>query len=102
LASLAPTRSSDQLLCNAVSLKISLTTGEILHVFEFKAYSSGSNITTSRTASQSSTYGNKYASNANDGSESTFSHTAVDDTSAWWLLDFSQELVVESVEIVNW
>jgi hypothetical protein len=91
----------DRNLPFAKSIKLESTTGQVLHILEINVYSSGIKQSTSATASQSSTLNSFVASRANDDSESTFTHTKLDDKSAWLRLDFSREIKVEPVEIVN-
>jgi hypothetical protein len=81
-------------------IKLNSITGNELNMLEFQVVSGGLNVAQGKTASQSSTYGNKYASNAVDGSTSTFSHTN-DRGFSWWMVDLGQPFDIESINIVN-
>lgn len=72
-------------------------------MFELKAYSSGENIAQDHgIAIQSSDYNdNTPASNAIDGSITSFSHTSTVDTLAFWEVDLGSKYLVESVVIMN-
>jgi hypothetical protein len=75
------------------------STQQQIHVFELKAFSAGSNAAYSGTASQSSTLKNFNAALAIDGNLASFSHT--NDASAWWRVDLSSPVDVDSVTIHN-
>lgn len=69
-------------------------------MFELEAYSGKTNLAALGTATQSTTYPRFPASNANDGSTSTFSHT--NDANAYLQIDFSAAAAqVDSVIIKN-
>lgn len=83
-------------------IKLYSSTGNELNMLEFQVFSGGLNVARGKTASQSSTYGNKYASNAVDGStsSSSFSHTN-DHGFSWWMVDLGQAYDIESINIFN-
>jgi hypothetical protein len=74
-------------------------------MFEFEAYSSGSNVALEGFASQSSTYrniANFDAASAIDGKVRTFSHTEADqDTNGVWSIDLDRGYDIERIVIRN-
>lgn len=72
-------------------------------MFEVQVYSSGINVATKKSSSQSSTLNNFGASLAVDGKNNTFSHTnvAASGGTVWWKVDLGKEFHVESVTILN-
>lgn len=84
----------------ARKVRVQATTGKQIQFFEFKVYSSGTNIALQGTATQSSDYNDKtFASNAIDGNNSTFSHTK--DSNAFWEVDLGNTFNVDGVLIFN-
>jgi hypothetical protein len=80
-------------------LKIESSTGENIAVFELQVSSEGVNVALNKTASQSSTLGNRTASLAVDGSETTFSYT--NDINDFWEIDLGGTFPTEFVNIKN-
>ena len=72
-------------------------------MFEVQVYSSGINVATMKSSSQSSTLNNFGASLAVDGKNNTFSHTnvAASGSPVWWKVDLGKEFRVESVTVLN-
>ena len=68
-------------------------------MFELQVLSEGVNVALNKTASQSSTLGNKTASLAVDGSETTFSHT--NEINDFWEVDLGGTFPTEFVNIKN-
>ncbi|KAL3787484.1 hypothetical protein HJC23_001134 [Cyclotella cryptica] len=88
--------------CPVNAVKLESTTGEYIHIFELLAYSSGRNVAPQGLASQSSTLKNDLkfaASNAIDGSNTTFSHTV--DANSWLQIDFANPVEMDKVVILN-
>jgi hypothetical protein len=83
-------------------IKLELATGEPIQIFELEAYSSGKNVALNATATQSSDFNSKFvASNAVDGSNTTFSHTAVGDTPAYLEVYLGDLYSIDSVTVMN-
>jgi hypothetical protein len=72
-------------------------------MFEVRVISSGNNIATGKSSSQSSTLHNYTSSLAIDGQNNTFSHTniATHGSPVWWKVDLGAELPIESVTVLN-
>ncbi|KAL3800866.1 hypothetical protein HJC23_001703 [Cyclotella cryptica] len=69
----------------ARKLKIQATSGKPINVFEVQAFSANVNKALNKVANQSSDLSENFvASKAVDGNTNSFSHTALDDSSAWW------------------
>lgn len=88
----------------AKNVKLQLTTGNDINMYEFQVMSSGVNIAPNGIASQSFTLPGYPAYLAVDGSAWTFSHTAFqNDTNhaTWWELDFNQVHSTQSLTIIN-
>ncbi len=87
----------------ASTVKIELGTGKDINMFEVKVYSSGNNIATGKSTSQSSTLNNFFASLAVDGKANTFSHTnvATNGGPVWWMVNLGNEFPIESVMVMN-
>lgn len=82
------------------------TTGSSLQIMEVRVISNGVNVAIGKPAEQSSSYIRPNgevikASLAVDGDLSTFSHTNLSDSSAWWSVDLQRLIPVESVLIAN-
>ena len=87
----------------ASTVKIELGTGQIINMFEVEVFSSGNNVASGKTSSQSSTLKSYGASLAVDGKMNTFSHTSLlsSGVTDWWQLDLGAELPIESVTVMN-
>jgi hypothetical protein len=70
-------------------------------MFELQVLSSGLNLATNGTASQSSTFKSFSASYAVDGNKSSFSHTGADDAHPWWEVNLGAAHVADAVIISN-
>lgn len=94
--------------CSPTGSKVrihSLVSNKPLQVFEVQVLSSGTDVASDGTASQSTTYKrrNKFAaSNALDGSTSTFAHTDPNvEKYGWWEVDLGGSYPVDFVFITN-
>jgi len=87
----------------ASTVRIELGSGLNIQLFEVQVYSSGMNVATGKSSSQSSTLNNFDASLAVDGKANTFSHTnvATSGSPVWWKVDLGNEFPVESVTVLN-
>eukprot|EP00804_Cyclotella_cryptica_P007675 CCRYP_001308-RA/>CCRYP_001308-RA protein AED:0.08 eAED:0.08 QI:258/1/1/1/0.37/0.33/9/235/705 len=88
--------------CLVKKMKLESTTEEPIQIFEFQAYSSGTNVALLGSSTQSSLLnGNSRfkSSNAIDGNNATFSHTAA--SNAWLQVDLTVPLDIESIVILN-
>ena len=85
------------------TVKIELSTGQNIQMFEVRVFSSGSNIATGKSSSQSSTLNNYGPRLAVDGKNNTFSHTniATSGNPVWWKVDLGSEFAIESVTVLN-
>lgn len=87
---------------DARTVKIQSTTGEVIHIFEFQALSLDDvNVALNQSASQSSQFTTKVASNAVDGDLTTFSHTSSGDLNSFWQVDLGSTSTLKSVQIKN-
>jgi hypothetical protein len=97
------TDSSGSCYPRASSIKIESTTGQHIHIFDFKALSSGLDVASGGIAQQSSTFRNRTrfeASSAIDGDLSTFCHTQ--DDNPWWQVELRIAMSeITSIEIKN-
>jgi hypothetical protein len=87
---------------SADKIKIHSTSGKQLHMFEVQVFSSGGNVASLGTATQSSTFRNLStfaASNAIDGDSTTFSKT--NDFNPSWELVFEEMIDIERIVIHN-
>jgi hypothetical protein len=103
-SSVSPTKSpSTSSSCSDIKqIKIQATTGAVIHMFEVQALSSGVNVAFNKNATQSSTHSNSYvATKAVDNNNNTFSHTAVSDANAWWMVDLQEVFAIDSLTIIN-
>lgn len=96
----APSTSSS---CSDIKqIKIQSTTGGMIQMLEVQALSSGVNVALNKAATQSSTYSSRtVASNAVDNNDSSFSHTSLSDTDAWWMVDLQEDFTIDSLKIIN-
>jgi molybdopterin/thiamine biosynthesis adenylyltransferase len=98
----SPTGSSPSSCTDIKQIKIQSTTGGMIQMLEVQALSSGVNVALNKAATQSSTYSSRtFASNAVDGNDSSFSHTSVSDTDAWWMVDLQEDFTIDSLKIMN-
>ncbi|KAL7511950.1 hypothetical protein ACHAXN_008867 [Cyclotella atomus] len=88
---------------SARKVKIEALSGQYIQLFSLQVFSSstGSNLATGKTSSQSTTLeASTPASEAINGSdEYSFSHTRKDDTNAWWEVDLGSVLPVRTIYI---
>jgi hypothetical protein len=72
-------------------------------MFEVQVFSSGSNIATGKSSSQSSTLNNYGPRLAVEGKNITFGHTniAPSGNPVWWRVDLGNEFAIESVTVLN-
>jgi hypothetical protein len=87
----------------ASSLKIELSTGQNIHMFEVRVISSGTNVALGKPSSQSSTLNAFGSQLAVDGKNNTFSHTnvAAGGSPVWWKVDLGNKFAIESVLVLN-
>lgn len=97
----SPVATSPAQLPEVKSVRVHAVTGNPLQFFELRVISNGVNVAFNGTASQSSTLGSLYASNAIDGNLNSFSHTTNENLFSWWQLDLATEVPVETIVILN-
>ena len=87
----------------ASSVKVDRRSGQNIAMTEVQVLSSGKNVATGKSSTQSSTFKNFGASLAVDGKSDTFSHTNVTsgDSTAWWQVELGDALPVDSVTVIN-
>lgn len=88
-------------LPNIKHVRLHAVTRNPIQIFEVEIYSSGLNVAIGKNATQSSTLKLMTASNAVDGSNTTFSHTTSESTFSWWEVDLGEAFPIESVTIWN-
>jgi hypothetical protein len=89
---------------NIGAVRLEANSGEPLQMFEVQVFSSDYNVALGGSAIQSSTYKNNskfMAMKSIDDDSTTFSHTASDDTAAFWNLSLDSSSSVNKVTIMN-
>ncbi|KAL7520437.1 hypothetical protein ACHAWX_005164, partial [Stephanocyclus meneghinianus] len=96
--------SSDCFPSNVTRIRIDSTTGEVINMFELKAYGADGKLLSLVNATQSSTFASNNdkfgASNAVDGHEFTFSHTIRGDD-VFWQAYLPEDSMISMVSVVN-
>ncbi|KAL3795147.1 hypothetical protein HJC23_007375 [Cyclotella cryptica] len=84
-------------------VKIELGTGQNIAMFEFQVFSSGQNVASGKSSTQSSTFKNFQASLALDGRVDTFSHTDVASggVPVSWEVDLGGDFPIDTVRVLN-
>ena len=88
----------------AQTVRIVVPANSYMHIQEVRVWSGGTNVALGGTATQISTFSGASASNAIDGSVSSFpvsySHTNIA-AAPWWQVDLGAETQIDRIEVVN-